>query len=50
MISADMAHALHPNYTGKHDLTNKPVINGGPVIKICCKPGLYIRLHECCSI
>ncbi len=34
MISADMAHALHPNNTGKNDLTNKPVINGGPVIKI----------------
>lgn len=34
MISADMAHALHLNYTGKNDLTNKPFINGGPVIKI----------------
>lgn len=34
MISADMAHALHPNFAGKNDLTNKPVINGGPAIKI----------------
>ncbi|MTI80255.1 MAG: M18 family aminopeptidase [Firmicutes bacterium] len=33
-ISADMAHAIHPNMPEKHDPTNKPKINGGPVIKI----------------
>ena len=33
LISADMAHALHPNYVERHDPTNHPVLNGGPVIK-----------------
>jgi len=34
MISADDAHAWHPNYDDKYDPTNHPVIGGGPVIKI----------------
>jgi len=34
MISADMAHALHPNHPEKHDPVLKPIINSGPVIKI----------------
>lgn len=34
MISADNAHAWHPNYNSKYDPTNHPVMGGGPVIKI----------------
>ena len=33
MISADNAHAWHPNYSEKFDPTNHPVLGGGPVIK-----------------
>lgn len=33
LISADNAHALHPNNPGKADETNRPVVNGGIVIK-----------------
>jgi len=33
MISADMAHALHPAFNEKYDLVNQPILNGGPVIK-----------------
>ena len=33
MISADNAHAWHPNYSEKFDPTNHPKLGGGPVIK-----------------
>jgi aspartyl aminopeptidase len=34
MVSADNAHAVHPNYAEKQDPTNHPTIGGGPCIKI----------------
>ena len=34
MISADLAHALHPNYIEKCDPTSRPMLGKGPVLKI----------------
>lgn len=33
-VSADNAHAIHPNYVDRHDTAHGPIVNRGPAIKI----------------
>ncbi|MEE1785707.1 M18 family aminopeptidase [Streptomyces sp. SP17BM10] len=33
-LSSDMGHAIHPNYTERHEPGHHPMPNGGPILKV----------------
>ena len=48
LISADVAHAMHPAHPEKHDPVLKTRLGGGPVIKISASQSYVTRSEDYC--
>ena len=45
LASVDGAHAVHPSHADRHEPQHKPVLNGGPVIKLNAMERYATTLH-----